>query len=142
MTNKENKNILIKEKEINGTKYKVYYNSVFDSNFKEEREWQYWKEKVYTAKVILPGSQEEKDIELIINKNDRALWKIVVDWQEYVIWKNSNDKWSWFSAKINDTYVTVYENTDKNWNAYYTIYFKEEIEEEEPDNMEEVEFDI
>lgn len=143
MTDKKFKRIN-KREWTNDAGYKFIYTSAiyFEWDKKWEAEWQYGKEITYGWEFETPD-WKQTDIEIIINKSDKALGKVKLLWQEYVIWTNSNDKWSWNSFKIWELYYNVKEWVDKNWNKYYIVSYRTpKIDDEDESSDNETDFDI
>ena len=120
---------------------RVWFSTMIDqSDYSWTEEWQYWTETIYKCKVNLPNENitwpEEKEIEFRYNESKKALWKVIVDWNEYVVRKFVNDDWVVTIFKYNDKRIKVKKKKNKNDDTYFTIWFsyiKEDAEEETKD---------
>jgi len=115
--------------------YELIHSTIDSSDYVWEEETQYWKEKIYKWKAILSfDDDKEKDIELRVNENKKALWKIIIDWNEYVIYKFVNDYGVNTVFNYNEKWTKVEKRKNKNDDTYYKIKLskpKEDKEDEE-----------
>ena len=144
MTEKKTKFTKIWEKEFDlpeeGLKRVVKITTVNKDDFKKERETDFWKEKVYKFKIAVVDWI--KDAELAVNKNDRALWKLIIWDKEYVLWRSKNEEDEVYIFKLDDEYwVRVTETVDINKNPVYKIKLSYKYDPEEVIDESDVEND-
>lgn len=113
----------------------------FDSDKKGEVEWEYWKIKQYEWEFEMPDGKTI-NMKLDINKSNKALGKAKIGDEEFVIWTNSNDKWSWNSFKVWDIYFNVKDWNDKNGNPYYIVSYRLPKVDEDNVKDKETDFDL
>ncbi len=125
---------------LDGYKKVVKITTVDKDDLTDRRKWDYWEEIIYKFKLATPDWH--KDAELIFQENKKALWKIKVWWQEYVIWKFIREDGVSCAFKYNDEYwCNIEKKRNKNDEIYFKFKFsyKDEIQDEDIE-LEEVEF--
>jgi len=113
--------------------YDLIHSTIDQADFIWDEEWEYGTEAVYKGKVVLSfDDKTPKDVELRINENKKALWKIIIDDKEHVIFKFDNDYWLTTTFNYNDKWLKV----EKKRNRNDDLYFKVKISRPQEENME------
>ena len=117
-----------------GDNYELIHSTIDQSDFVWKEETQYWTEYVYKWKAILSFEDpKEVDVELHINENKKAMWKIIIWDTECVIYKFVNDYWVNPTFNYNDKWIKFEKRRNKNDDLYYKIKLsrKKEVPEKE-----------